>query len=311
MIRVTSYLSCLPKSNAKNEKVDSLVKFARGADLHADTVGNLHHGRDMVQADVGVILGWVHADSPNSPHLQVRRNVIEHQTSRGQYVVSIDSNLFLYKNTDNPHHYLRYSFNGIFPNTGIYCDDQIDPARWEKISVDIGIRPKQWRNHGDHILFTLQRNGGWSMGKTSVPQWLTKTYHKIRQYTDRPIVLRPHPGDRAAKDYVQRWINQSGLVNVGISKPKRSLEQDLENCWAVVAHNSSPTVGAAIEGIPIFVTDPERSQCAEIANKKLSSIENPRMPDRLPWLQRLSMFHWNFDDLESGRAWSHMRNYIQ
>jgi hypothetical protein len=51
--------------------------------------------------------------------------------------------------------------------------------------------------------------------------------------------------------------------------------RNLKHCWAAVAHNSSPTVGAAIEGIPVFVTDPARSQCRDIANTDLSQIENP------------------------------------
>jgi hypothetical protein len=79
----------------------------------------------------------------------------------------------------------------------------------------------------------------------------------------------------------------------------------------VVNHNSSPTIGAAIEGIPVFVSDPERSQARDIANTDLSMIENPIMPDRNNWLARLSMFHWNFEDVESGRAWGHMRKWVQ
>ena len=95
-----------------------------------------------------------------------------------------------------------------------------------------------------------------------------------------------------------------------LSNDGRPLEQDLKNCWAVVNYNSSPAVGAAIEGYPVFITDPNRSQCREIANVDLSKIENPNLPDRLSWLQRISMFHWNFEDLRSGRCWSHMRQYV-
>ena len=80
--------------------------------------------------------------------------------------------------------------------------------------------------------------------------------------------------------------------------------------WAVVNHNSSPAVGAAIEGYPIFVTDPARSQCREIANTDLSEIETPTLFDRQSWVERISMFHWNFEELKSGECWHHMRRYI-
>ena len=78
----------------------------------------------------------------------------------------------------------------------------------------------------------------------------------------------------------------------------------------MVNHKSSPTVGAAIEGYPIFVTDPTRSQCAEIANTDLAQIENPNLPDRQTWAERLAMFHWNFAEIESGECWTHMRKYV-
>jgi hypothetical protein len=69
-------------------------------------------------------------------------------------------------------------------------------------------------------------------------------------------------------------------------------------------------VGAAIEGYPIFVTDPARSQCSEVANLNLSDIENPKLFDRQKWIERISMFHWDFDEIENGECWNHMRKYV-
>jgi hypothetical protein len=97
--------------------------------------------------------------------------------------------------------------------------------------------------------------------------------------------------------------------NVTLSN-KTNLVGDLQNCWAAVNHNSSPAVAAAIEGYPIFVTDPVKSQCREIANTDLAQIENPLMPDRQKWVERLAMSHWKFDELRSGLAWQHMRRFI-
>jgi hypothetical protein len=69
-------------------------------------------------------------------------------------------------------------------------------------------------------------------------------------------------------------------------------------------------VGAAIEGYPIFVTDYTKSQCREIANTDLSQIETPFLFYRQNWVERISMFHWNFEELKSGECWQHMRQYI-
>jgi hypothetical protein len=291
--------------NAKNqEKIDLLRYFAQGAKANGDTVVN-SNDYNYQPTDVAVIQGWVHEGSKSSPHLNLRNTVISKQLARNQHVVAVDSNLFLYSNTNNPQHYLRYSFNGVFPNTGIYCDNIVDPLRWQKISRALNISLKPYRSTGNHILVCLQRNGGWSMGNFDVVDWANQTIAQLRQHTDRPIVIRAHPGDKGAKNYVSRIVGK----NVTVSNTP-GLVADLQNCWAAVNHNSSPVVGAAIEGVPIFVTDASKSQCREIANTDLAQIENPLMPDRQPWAERLSMFHWNFDELKSGQCWRHMRKFI-
>jgi hypothetical protein len=295
--------------NKKNlEKTQMLQFFASGSQLAGAQVTNVFDSQ-IVNADVAVIQGWVSTDVQR-PHLRLRNDVINHQLNSKKYVVTADSNLFLYANTNNPLHYLRYSFNGVFPNTGIYFDTKVDPNRWNKIQRDLGIGLKNYRANGSHILICLQRNGGWSMGNNSVDMWAQQTIRELRKYTSRPIVLRAHPGDQQSHVYLKKLEMLARPLNFIISTNTK-LTDDLVNCWAVVNHNSSPAVAAAIEGYPVFVTDPGRSQCQEIANTDLSRIETPNLPDRLPWIQRLSMSHWKFDELKSGEAWRHMQQFVR
>jgi hypothetical protein len=310
-MRFVTYLSCLPKKGQDTRKAEVLTNFSRGVVACKDEL-ILHNGNNLVEADVGMILGYVHEDSKNTPHLQLRKNILEYQASRNKHTVIADSNLFLYKNPDNPKYYLRYSFDGVFPNTGIYCDSDIDPSRWTKLSRDIGLSLKDYRTNGGHILLCLQRNGGWSMGGFDVLTWTARTIAELRKHTDREIVIRAHPGDKGAKDYLhpKRLLKSIGFMKKVRVSNSKSLLEDLNNCWAVINHNSSPTVGAAIEGYPIFVTDPEKSQSRDIANTDLSKIEDPVLFDRQQWVERLSMFHWCFDETISGECWNHMRRYI-
>jgi hypothetical protein len=148
------------------------------------------------------------------------------------------------------------------------------------------------------------------MGGHDVVDWATSNIATIRRYSDRPIVIRSHPGDKSAVEYITKFALNRSLKNIRVSEIGTPFMTDLQNSWAVVNHNSSPAVGAAIEGYPVFVTDPIRSQCTEIANMDLANIESPSMPDRNMWVQRLSMFHWNFKDLEIGSCWNHMRQYV-
>jgi hypothetical protein len=309
---VAVYHASVPANNKNLEKPLILQNFGAGVVKNNDTLISVQDNK-YHYSDVGVIQGWVHSGSKTSNHLELRNRVVKEQIKHNRYVLAVDSNLFLYKNTANPLHYLRYSFNGVFPNTGIYFDSEINPQRWKSISNNLNLTLKDYRVTGNHILLCLQRNGGWSMDGYDVQNWTIDTVNKIRLYTDRPIVIRGHPGDSNAKQYLDPknpLCRLKHLTNITFSEFGKSLEQDLVNCWAVVNHNSSPTVGAAIEGYPIFVSDPERSQCRDIANTDLSKIENPNLPDRQAWAERLSMFHWNFDELRSGEAWQHMRLFV-
>ncbi len=309
-MKITVYHKTVP--NDKNfEKVELLKNFSAGARLLGETVVD-SRDHDYQLSDVAVMQGWLGEGIVTTPHLKLRNTIIKNQLANKKYVVAVDSNLFLYANTVNPSHYLRYSFNGVFPNTGIYCDSEIDSSRWSKISSNLNIRLKDYRSNGNHILICLQRNGGWSMGNADIQEWAIQTINTIRQYSDRPIVIRPHPGDKNT-----RIIMQPGnpKCKIKFSKEVRlstnaSLVDDLQNCWAAVNYNSSPVVGAVIEGVPVFVSDPIKSQSAEVANTDLAQIETPRMFDRQHWVERLSMFHWNFDELKTGECWNHMKKYV-
>ena len=310
MTSIAVYHSSVP--NKKNqEKIDLLLNFSEGAKRCGGLVFD-YYDHAYRPADVAVIQGWLGPGIPTRKHLILRNTVIQQQLKLKKYVVAVDSNLFLYKNKENSLHYLRYSFNGIFPNTGIYCDSNVDPSRWTKISSSSNLQLKDWRTKGNHILLCLQRNGGWSMGGVDVQDWAVKTIETIQQYTDRQIVVRAHPGDKDSINYLNPRLGRC-KIKFGkrvVLSSNNELEEDLKDCWAAVNYNSSPVVGAVIEGVPIFVMDPARSQCAEVANTDLSQIENPLVPDRQKWVERLSMFHWNFDELRSGECWSHMQKFI-
>lgn len=314
MIEVVSYTACLPpKTRSDSSKASILRSFAQGVCAAGDQ-GMVQESAIYLDSQVGVILGWVHEHGKQAPHLQFRQDLVDQYRNQQRHVVIVDSNLFLYADQSNPHHVLRYSFDGVFPNTGNYCDQNIDPSRWQRIAALMNITVKPYRSSGDHILLCLQRDGGWSMGGTSVDAWAVETIRRIRKFTTRPIRCRSHPGDKRAestKNKILSWSGRQGLGGIVFSDCQQvSLIKDLQDCWAMVNHNSSPAVAALIEGIPVFVTDPERSQCSEVANHNLKRIEDPEMPERQSWLARLAQFHWSEQEVRNGECWRHMRSSI-
>jgi hypothetical protein len=311
-MKVVSYYNVVPAVNKSQEKFDILTKFVKGVNAAGDT-GILHTENTIIDADVGVIQGWQHQQGKNSVHLQLRQRVIDTHLRSNKRVCVADANLFLYTNKSNePHHYLRYSFDGVFPDTGIYFDKTPDPKRWQQISRDTGIVLEDQKTKGKNIVICLQRHGGWSMGRISVVDWTIKTVQEIKKYSDRTIILRPHPKDnKAIKTYLPQLSQMFKNDNqIKISPQNTPLNVDLNKAWAVVNHNSSAIVGPIIQGYHAFITDPKKSQCAEVSHTGFEDIESPKEFDRQDWLERISMFHWKFSELEDGTAWRHMREYV-
>lgn len=301
-MKVVSYLAGVPSPYKSPHKTEVLRRFVEGVTKCGDT-GIPHLDRTLVKCDVGVIQGWAHFGSPNTPHLLLRKRVAEN--TQNKHTIIIDSNLFNYNvGKLHPAHYSRYSMDGVFPTTGNYFNEIVDPKRWQQIKTDLNLNLKDWRTNGNHILLACQRNGGWSMAGYDVVKWIESTITELRKYTDRPIVVRGHPGDKQAKKYLSTISH-----NVSIND---KIVQDFKNAWATITYNSSPGVASAIEGIPVFVTDPNPkiSQAYEVANTDLSQIENPKIFERQQWVEKLSMCHWKFDELSSGLAWKHIRNFV-
>ena len=304
-ITAVAYYAGIPPNNRNLEKPQILDYFCQGVLASGDNVV-AHRGLNALPCDVALIQGFVHEHGKSAPHLQLRQNAVDLQVRTNKRSLIVDSNLFLYADKTNHLHYLRYRFDGVFPTTGFYFDKDIDPTRWEQISRDLGISLKPWRTQGNHILICLQRNGGWSMRGLDVIQWMNSTILEIRRYSKRPIVVRPHPGDKKINGYLK--VNHK---SVSIST-KTDLREDLHNAWATVVYNSSPSVASIIEGVPAFLTDPQpqHSQSTPVANTDISRIEDPLLVDRQLWIERLSMCHWKFDELKSGAAWKFFRKYI-
>lgn len=302
--KAVAYYGGIPPKNNNPEKPLILDNFIRGVIASGDE-GIAHREMNPIACDVAFIQGFVHEHGKTAPHLLLRQNAVDLQKQNGKRSLIVDSNLFLYADPGNTKTYLRYSFDGVFPTTGFYFDTEIDPNRWQKLSTNLGISLKPWRTQGSHILICCQRNGGWSMKGIPVQQWLEETINKVRCFSDRPIIVRPHPGDK-------KWQTYLRITQKNVSISTNHIKQDLQNAWATVLHNSSPAVASAIEGVPVFLTDPnpEFSQAAEVSNTILKRLEDPKMFDRQAWVEKLSMCHWNFDELRSGEAWQFFRKFI-
>lgn len=303
-MKIAVYLSAVPAKTKNQFKRDLLTKFALGAKAAGETVLIIDDVNRVVPADIAVVQGWI--GMKTAPHLEQRKRVIETQRSTNGRTLVIDSNLFGFLDPADRDKYLRYSLDGIFPTTGYYFDSNIDESRWPEICADYQFQERDWKRDGSHVLICLQRDGGWSMDGLPVIDWLDSMRRSIQAVSDRPMIVRAHPGStKIVPEIRKRWpdLAVSDLPDI---------RQDFDRAWCTITYNSSPAVASILWGVPAFVTDAtaRRSQAWSHADVDLARIEQPALPDRRPFYHRLSQCHFATDRLESGQAWSFMRSRL-
>jgi hypothetical protein len=299
-MKIAVYLSAVPSKAKMEQKREYLMTFAHGAKAAGDEVWVVDE-QTVIDADVAVLQGWIGMKS--APHLRVRQAVIKAQSRAGKRVLVMDSNLYGFLMPNDRDRFLRYSLDGIFPTTGYYFNRDVDAARWEHIKKSYGFQERPWRLNGRNILICLQRDGGWSMDGFGVMEWLDSILPQIRANSDRPILLRAHPGNQQIIPELQkRW------PDIEISQSP-DIRADFDRAWATITYNSSPSVASMLWGIPAWVTDPvpQRSQSWPDANTDLSMLENPVMGDRNTFYHRLAQCHFDWNEVRDGTAWRFMR----
>jgi hypothetical protein len=307
-LTVASYLKGIPPGNTNPEKPAIIKNFVEGVNACGDS-GIIVTDYTPIDADVAVVQGFVHPGSKNMPHLNLRKEVFEKQKNDNKRSIIVDANLFLYSDPENKNQFLRYSYDGIFPSTGEYCNNNPDPTRWDLISKKLEIKLKPWNRNGIYILICCQRDGGWSMKGQKLLPWLVQTIQKIRKYTDRQIIVRFHPGDKNKLNH-KRAVARYRLPKVAVTNNENILD-DFKNAHSVINYNSSPAVAAAIEGIPTFVLDPDYSQAKDVSHHDLKYLENLQEFDREHWIQSMAQMHWTLDELKDGTAWRHLRKWAK
>lgn len=302
-MKVAVYLAGVP-AKAKNEfKRELLTRFAYGAKLAGDEIYTVDD-YTVIDADIAVLQGWI--GMKRAPHLKLREDVINYQRNNNKHTLVIDSNLFGFLEPTDFNRYLRYSLNGIFPTTGYYFDNKIDITRWESIKQRYNFVERPWKTDGKYILVCLQRDGGWSMDGLTVVNWFSTIMPEIQKYTDRPILVRGHPGSMKTLEEIRiRWprVEISTLPDI---------RQDFDRAWATITYNSSPGVASLLWGVSSWITDPNlaRSQAYQFAETNLSLLERPLRRDRTELYHKLSQCHFNMDELDSGLAWQFMRQRL-
>ena len=188
-----------------------------------------------------------------------------------------------------------------------FANQNVDDKRWPLFKHEL----KPWQQRGQTIILLGQHHASeqWA-GLPDMRTWFESQVQQIRKYTDRPIQIRPHPRNNVGFD-VKKYKNVT-LKNPVIDTSKiddTDFKDTLKDAWAVVNHSSNPAMEAVINGIPVFVS--EASLCYEVGNRSLETINNPVMPDRREWANKLSYTEWFPDEIQKGLPWTRIKSRLE
>jgi hypothetical protein len=281
-----------------SNKVMLMDNFAAGVRSQGDHVIEYRNNQlpDRPLA-AGFVLGYTLEDN-------FRKKIIDQLRARKIPSIFVDSNILHYARSEHEWH--RYSIGTVYPDSGTYFFGDLDRTKWTQFSEWHGAALRPWRTAGEHVLILCQRPKGFNMFLDQ-DTWLHKIVDKIRKHSQRPIMIRMHPGDGSRIKQIEKIQKHYGNT-VTISE-HANIRDALVNCWCTVGINSTPNVVAAIEGVPGYIEDARRSWAADVAFFDLAQIENPPMPDRTEWAHKIANIHWSNQEVVSGQLWSAIKNY--
>jgi hypothetical protein len=298
-MKVGIFYNSISNPGKFSNKTMLMDNFRTGVQSQGDQVVEFHSNHLPDQhLDAGFVLGYTLEDN-------FRKKIIDQLRLRKTPAVFVDSNILHYARSEHEWH--RYSLGTVYPDSGTYFFQDLDRTKWQRFSDWHNASLKPWRVTGVHVLILCQRPKGFNMFLDQ-DTWLEKTVDKIRKHTQRPIMIRMHPGDGTRFKQIEKIQKRYG-TSVAISE-HANIQDALVNCWCTVGINSTPNVVAAIEGVPGYVEDPRRSWAADVAFTDLAQIENPALPDRTEWAHKIANIHWSNQEVVSGQLWSAIKQYI-
>jgi hypothetical protein len=188
----------------------------------------------------------------------------------------------------------KISLNSVTAN-GYYGHTQnLDWDRPRKLGISLAIN----LSRNPKIVIAAQHAHSLQVANlNSIETWITDQVKQLRQVTDRPIVVRPHP--RSA-------LNSAALVslfrNVVIESPVKIINTyDSYNlafdCHAMVNYNSGPGIQAALAGTRPIV---DLSSLAHPVSIQMKNIEQPYNTDRDQWLVEICHTEYTIEEIKRG-----------
>jgi hypothetical protein len=165
--------------------------------------------------------------------------------------------------------------------------ENLDPNRPAKLSISL--KPLQLQRRPEILIAAQHQQSLQWQGQPPMSEWATTLVREIRKYSNRKIILRPHPRSKFNLIHSE--------IKIELPKPVLGSYDDFNidyNYHCVINHSSGPAVQAAINGVPVIC---DSSSLAGILSEKMENIENPLLPDRDEWFLKLCHTEWTVEEI--------------
>lgn len=221
-------------------------------------------------------------------------SVYQHYRSQGKPVIILEIGS-LYRGTT-----WKVAVNNI-TTAGYY--GHTENLDWDR-PTRLGVSLAYLTSHRPHIVVAAQHRNSLQLAGIDMESWITQKILEIRQVTDRPIVVRPHPRCRLRVDQLPRDLIYETPQKIKDTYDTFDMHYD---CHAVINYNSGPGIQAAISGTRPLV---DVSSLAHPVSISIDKIEQPYNVDRDRWLVELCHTEYTVDELQKGKWFSRIAQVL-
>ena len=212
------------------------------------------------------------------------QQVYEHYRAQGKPVIIIEIGALYRGNT------WKIAVNNI-TSKGYY--GHLDKLDWDRpaklkisLATQIGSKP--------NIIIAAQHDRSLQVSGVDMTDWVKTTINILRNKTDRPITIRPHPRCRLMVNNLSPGVTIESPRKLANTYDSYDMHFD---CHAVVNYNSGPGIQAAIAGVRPIV---EFSSLAYPVSVGVADIEQSYTKDRDLWLTQICHTEYTVDELQRG-----------
>ena len=216
--------------------------------------------------------------------MAANQQVYEHYRAQGRPVIIIEIGALYRGNT------WKIAVNNI-TSQGYYGHlDNLDWDRPAKLNISLARQMISKPN----IIVAAQHDRSLQVAGVDMTDWVKTTISILRNNTDRPITIRPHPRCRLMLNNLPSGVSIESPQKLANTYDSYDMHFD---CHAVVNYNSGIGIQAAIAGVRPVV---EFGSLAYPVAVGVADIEQSYTKDRELWLTQICHTEYTVDELRRG-----------